>query len=63
MAKESLARIMYGTSEDVHVSRRGSALPGHSSPSLTENASESAAAEETLGELLHRVWVNVTGKS
>jgi hypothetical protein len=63
MANESLARIMYGTSsEEAHVSAAGSAFPGLSAKSLAESLSDSASAEETFGELLHRVWMNVSGK-
>jgi hypothetical protein len=62
MANESLARIMYGTSEEAHAPTNGSANLGLTSRSLTENGNESNVGEETLGELLHRVWMNVSGK-
>jgi hypothetical protein len=62
MANESLARIMYGTSEEAHASANGSVNSGLTSRSLTENGNESNVGEETLGELLYRVWMNVSGK-
>jgi hypothetical protein len=64
MANQSLARIMYGTNEDLHASTSTSAsdLPGLPAPSITENSNNSEPGEETLGELLHRVWINVSGK-
>jgi hypothetical protein len=62
MANESLARIMYGTSEEVHVSSSGSTLPGLTANQVKENSGPAAAGEETLGDLLHRVWLNVSGK-
>jgi hypothetical protein len=62
MANVSLARIMYGSSEEVHVSTGVSAFPGLTAKPVLENSSNSAHSEETLGELLHRVWLNVSGK-
>jgi hypothetical protein len=54
---------MYGSSEEVHVSTGVSAFPGLTAKPVLENSSNSAHSEETLGELLHRVWLNVSGKS
>jgi hypothetical protein len=62
MANESLARIMYGTSEEVHVSSHTVTLPGLAANQFQENSGQSAAGEETLGELLHRVWHNISHK-
>jgi len=62
MANESLARIMYGTSEEVHVSPNGATLPGLAANQFKENSGQPSAGEETLGELLHRVWHNISGK-
>jgi hypothetical protein len=62
MANESLARIMYGTSEEVHLSPTGSTLPGLAANQFKENSGPYAAGDETLGELLHRVWLNISGK-
>jgi len=64
MANLSLARIMYGTSEDLHASTNTTAsalssLPAHAA---TDNADKTAPDNETLGELLHRVWTNLSGK-
>jgi hypothetical protein len=61
MANESLARIMYGTSDE-HVSTVGSALSGLAPMSASQNSGQLATDEETFGELLHRVWLNVSGK-
>jgi hypothetical protein len=63
MANESLARIMYGTSEEVHVSTSVYPLSGLSSQPAAKTAGGSAAEVETLAELLHRVWLNVSGKN
>jgi hypothetical protein len=61
MANESLARIMYGTSDE-HVSTVGSALSGLAPLSASQNSAQIATDDETFGELLHRVWLNVSGK-
>jgi hypothetical protein len=62
MAHESLARIMYGTSEEVHIPSSGSTLPGLAANQFQESSAQSVAGEETLAELLHRVWLNISGK-
>jgi hypothetical protein len=61
MPNQSLARIMYGTSEEYHASgdTNASIL---STQSRAESTDKSAAEPETLGELLHRVWTNLSGK-
>lgn len=61
----SLARIMYGTSEEFHVSdsvnsSTVSAFPASSSAS---HADRNVVETETLGELLHRAWTNLCGRS
>jgi hypothetical protein len=60
MTNLSFARIMYGTSEDSQhsTSMNASALSTPSSNGTEENATES----ETLGELLHRAWMNLSRK-
>jgi hypothetical protein len=64
MANLSLARIMYGTSEDFHASTTttASTLSSHPTSTSTDIADKSAPDEETLGELLHRAWTNLSGK-
>ncbi len=64
MTNLSLARIMYGTSEDLHASTHItastlSALPAHAAADI---ADKTAPDNETLGELLHRAWTNLAGK-
>jgi hypothetical protein len=66
MTNLSLARIMYGTNEDLHASHPPGA-PASSSlavPPVDENPEKTNAASEpdALGELLHKAWVNLTGK-
>ena len=66
MANLSLARIMYGTNEDLHASRPANA-PASSplaAPPVDENPAKANAAAEpdAFGELLHKAWVNLTGK-
>jgi hypothetical protein len=63
MTNLSLARIMYGTSQEYH----SAGVPTQSlaplvKQSSTEAANNSARVTETLGELLHRAWVNLSGK-
>jgi hypothetical protein len=61
----SLARIMYGTSEEFHVSD-GVDRPAASSfpPSSSTNHADGNATEpESLGELLHRAWTNLSGRN
>jgi hypothetical protein len=60
----SLARIMYGTSDEFHGSdgvnsSTASAFPA-SSP--TGQADRNAVEMETLGELLHRAWTTLSGR-
>jgi hypothetical protein len=60
----SLARIMYGTSEEFHVSHGVNASPGSASivsPSAS-HADKSTVEMDTLGELLHRAWTNLSGR-
>ncbi len=66
MANLSLARIMYGTNEDLHATQPASA-PSSSSLAaqlVDEKPAKASAASEpdALGELLHRAWTNLTGK-
>jgi hypothetical protein len=65
MTTLSFARIMYGTSEDSQHSTdmNASALAALSSPSSDRDANGFALETETLGELLHRAWTNLSGKS
>jgi hypothetical protein len=63
MANQSLARIMYGTSEEFHAST--STIP--SSPSNLTNSSvtessDKPAESDPLGELLHRAWTILSNK-
>ena len=56
MINLSLARIMYGTSEDLHVSRSSRAY-GRTAVAVSLSANQFAAWEpSTLHELLHRLW-------
>jgi hypothetical protein len=64
MANLSLARIMFGTNEDLHASQPAS-VPG--SPSLAaepanKNLSETSVTSEpgALGEVLRKAWTNLT---
>jgi len=61
----SLARIMYGTSEEFHVSDgvNTSAASAFPASSLTNHADRNAVETETLGELLHRAWTNLSGRN
>lgn len=66
MASLSFARIMYGTSEDLHAAH-GMSTPGLSSlaanPVLQNSAKAGAGTEPaTLGKLLHKAWAAFTGK-
>lgn len=63
MINLSLARIMYGTNEDLHapqavVSAQYSAL---SAQSVNQNPSGGSSAT-TLGGLLHKAWFHLTHK-
>jgi hypothetical protein len=66
MANLSLARIMYGTSEDFHAAQpvRPPAFSAFSSQSGFQNSAESNSMSEpaTLGGLLHKVWTTLTTK-
>jgi hypothetical protein len=65
MANLSLARIMYGTSEDLHTSTSttASALSAGLTNSSTDIADKTATESETLAELLHRAWTNLSRKN
>jgi hypothetical protein len=63
MANQSLARIMYGTSEAHYFPATvASAVPPLSNRSLTETVDTHAEKAETLGTLLHRAWNSLSGK-
>jgi hypothetical protein len=63
MANLSLARIMYGTSEDLQSSTHTTALTLSSlAAQLPAGGEKTGAGTETLGELLHRAWTNLSGK-
>jgi len=63
MTKVSLARIMYGTNEDLQGSRPLK-RNGSSAIALPMRANQFAAWEPlTLHELLHRLWAHFTRKS
>jgi len=59
----SLARIMYGTSEDLHVPRSSRAY-GRTVVAVPLSANQFAAWEpSTLHELLHRLWLYFSRKN
>jgi hypothetical protein len=62
MTNLSLARIMYGTSQEYHatVAHTHSFAP-LMNQSSTESTKSSSRAPETLGELLHRAWISLSG--
>jgi hypothetical protein len=64
MTNLSFARIMYGTSEDSQhsTSMNASALSALSEPSPKSSANTPAELD-TLGELLHKAWITLSGKS
>jgi hypothetical protein len=64
MTNLSFARIMYGTSEDSQhsTSMNASVLSALSTPS-SNNGADNTAQSETLGQLLHRAWITLSGKS
>ena len=64
MTNLSLARIMYGTSEDLHASTNttSSTLLSPATHPATDIADKTAPDNETLGELFHRAWTNLAGK-
>lgn len=57
----SLARIMYGTSDEHHGSTNVAVNP-LSAHSLADRAEKPAVDTETLGKLLHKAWTNISGK-
>jgi hypothetical protein len=61
----SLARIMYGTSEEFHVADgvNSSASPSLPSPSSVGHADRNTRGTETLGELLHKAWTSLSNRS
>lgn len=62
MANQSLARIMYGTTEDHYLPSATSAVPPVSNRSVWEKVDEQTEKTESLGALLHRAWNNISGK-
>jgi len=63
MANQSLARIMYGTSEEQYFPTTvASAVPLLSNRSLTETVEDHTDKPKTLGTLLHRAWSSLSGK-
>ena len=64
MTNLSLARIMYGTSQDFHTSTSTTAPmhPSQSSGPFEENSGRIGDEPETLAELLHRAWTNLSSK-
>jgi hypothetical protein len=64
MTNLSLARIMYGTNEDLHAphSMRGSGFPSPAIQAPGENAAGSATEKNSLGDLLHKAWSSLVGK-
>jgi hypothetical protein len=64
MTNLSFARIMYGTSEDSQhsTSMNASVLSALSTPS-SNNGADHIGEPETLGQLLHRAWTTLSGKS
>jgi hypothetical protein len=65
MTNLSFARIMYGTSEDSQgaMNMNASALAAAADPSTNHGRDKAALEIETLGELLHRAWANLSGKA
>jgi len=61
MSNKSLARIMYGTSQDYHPSATVS-VSTLSVPSNIPGSDKPAAERESLGELLHKAWATLSGK-
>lgn len=63
MTNLSLARIMYGTSQEYHAAAAHThSLAPLMNQSSAEATNNSARAPETLGELLHRAWISLSGK-
>jgi hypothetical protein len=62
MASHSLARIMYGTSEDHYLPRATTSAVPLSSTSASETVNEQTEKTDTLGALLRRAWNNLSGK-
>jgi hypothetical protein len=64
MTNLSFARIMYGTSEDSQHSTSMNASVLSALTTLSSNNGPDGAREsETLGQLLHRAWITLSGKS
>jgi hypothetical protein len=65
MLNVSLARIMYGTNEDLHAGP--SARTGYSSSLgiqvALDHSVASATREDSLGELLHKAWLSFKNKN
>ena len=63
MTNVSLARIMYGTNQDLRVAERATAsgLPVAAATPAVKNSPPSELP--TLDELLHNVWSRLTHKS
>jgi hypothetical protein len=63
MMNLSLARIMYGTSQEYHATgSHASSLGQLANQSAAEMTDNSAKTPETFSELLHRAWLNISGK-
>lgn len=62
MASHSLARIMYGTSEDHYLPPATACGTPLSSRAESEKLNDQAEKTHTLGALLHRAWNNLSGK-
>jgi hypothetical protein len=63
MINLSLARIMYGTNEDLHASSSMSGATFSSLASSSDRATrETAAAQGSLGAWLHKAWVSLRHK-
>lgn len=63
MANQSLARIMFGTTEERYLPpSAASAVPAASNRSMWEVGDKQTEKTETLGALLHRAWNNLSGK-
>ena len=63
MTNLSLARIMYGTSQEYHsTGPQTQSLAPLMNPSSAHAAGNSITLSEELGELLHRAWTTLSGK-
>jgi hypothetical protein len=63
MINLSLARIMYGTNEDLHTwsAMSGATFPSRAS-SVDRATRETAVAQNSLGALLHKAWTSLRHK-